>query len=305
MNNAKCIQQVDAIIDKVLRSSYQRFTELVNNDELHYLCETTINVLREQSTLVEMPAPVVICGDLQGQFTDLVRIFDTLGAPPKKNYLFLGNYVNRGKQGMEIAVLLFCYKIKYADNFVLLRGSSECSKTNRSGGFLDEITRRYGQENAQLLWDHFNQTFSWLPYVGLVGKKILCVHSGLSPTMYDLQQLGSLRRPALDPANPSLELDILFADPEPGTNGFRANKRGQSVMFGENVVTNLSKQFSVNVIVRGHQVVREGVDYFADRRLVTVFSVPHLSTSQNAAFPGAVLIIGEDLHQSTKVFPPR
>ena len=102
-----------------------------------------------------------------------MRIFSRIGFPPAKNYLFLGDYVDRGRQSLETAVLLLCYKVRYPDNFFLLRGNHECSNINRVYGFLEEAIKRYAHEGNSL-WMQFNDTFSWLPYTALVGGRILC-----------------------------------------------------------------------------------------------------------------------------------
>uniref|UniRef100_A0A914HTA2 Serine/threonine-protein phosphatase n=1 Tax=Globodera rostochiensis TaxID=31243 RepID=A0A914HTA2_GLORO len=266
--------QLDAIIEKVLRISFEEFTSNVGPDDVRLLCETTSKVLREQPSLVEIQPPVVVCGDIHGQFADLKRIFAMDGFPSDKKYVFLGDYVDRGRQSLETAVLLFAYKARYPENIVLLRGNHECSNINRNYGFYGEIARRYGPQHSQPIWLLFNQTFAWLPYVGLIGKKFLCMHGGLSLSMESLQQLRELRRPMFDPPKPSLELDILWADPKPGIQGVRQSPRGAGVQFGEDVVDSVCQMLEVDLIVRAHQCIPNGTEYFASNRLLTIFSAP-------------------------------
>uniref|UniRef100_A0A183CK13 Serine/threonine-protein phosphatase n=1 Tax=Globodera pallida TaxID=36090 RepID=A0A183CK13_GLOPA len=301
MTGPLSISQVEGIMEKVRQSAYQNLSESVSVDEVHFLCETALNVLRLEPSLVEIRPPAIICGDIHGQFTDLMKIFTRVGQPPEKNFVFLGNYVDRGRQSLETAVLLFCYKVKYPEKVILLRGNHECSAINRSNGLFDEIAQRYGQQHAQLLWKHFNQAFAWLPYVALVGKRILCVHAGLSPTLHSMDQLRKLRRPIADPPNPSLELDLLWADAEPGIQGFRANTRGASVMFGEDVVANVRKLLDVSLIVRSHQPVKNGAEFFAENRLITIFSAVSYAGHDNS---GAVLVVDASMNYTTEFFPP-
>uniref|UniRef100_A0A183CLW6 Serine/threonine-protein phosphatase n=1 Tax=Globodera pallida TaxID=36090 RepID=A0A183CLW6_GLOPA len=249
MTGPLSISQVEGIMEKVRQSAYQNLSESVSVDEVLF------------------------------PFTDLMKIFTRVGQPPEKNFVFLGNYVDRGRQSLETAVLLFCYKVKYPEKVILLRGNHECSAINRSQ------------------WT----AFAWLPYVALVGKRILCVHAGLSPTLHSMDQLRKLRRPIADPPNPSLELDLLWADAEPGIQGFRANTRGASVMFGEGVVANVRKLLDVSLIVRSHQPVKIGAEFFAENRLITIFSAVSYAGHDNS---GAVLVVDASMNYTTEFFPP-
>jgi len=121
-------------------------------------------------------------GDVHGQYYDLLRIFEYGGFPPEANYLFLGDYIDRGKQSIETVCLLLCYKIKYPENFFLLRGNHECAQINRIYGFYDECKRRYSIR----LWKVFSDVFNCLPVAAIIDEKIFCMHGGLSPELKEL-----------------------------------------------------------------------------------------------------------------------
>ena len=106
--------------------------------EIKYLCLKARDIFINQPILLELEAPIKICGDIHGQYYDLLRLFEYGGFPPEANYLFLGDYVDRGKQSLETICLLLAYKIKYPENFFILRGNHECASINRIYGFYDE-----------------------------------------------------------------------------------------------------------------------------------------------------------------------
>merc|ERR1711957_685393 len=124
-------------------------------------------------------APITVCGDIHGQYHDLLRLFEYGGFPPSVNYLFLGDYVDRGKNSLEVMVLLLMYKVKFPMNFFLLRGNHECAAITRIYGFYDECKRRYSIK----IWKTFCDVFNKLPFCAIIDDKIFCVQGGLSPHM--------------------------------------------------------------------------------------------------------------------------
>jgi len=204
-----------------------KLTIQVGDKELQQLCILARKVFRSQSSLLELDAPVIVCGDTHGQYPDLLRIFDKNGFPPEANYLFLGDYVDRGRQNIETISLLLCYKIKFPENVFLLRGNHETQSVNRVYGFYDECCRRY---KSIRLWNAYQDTFGWMPISALIGGRILCMHGGLSPQLQTINQLRHLPRP-IEPPNPSMMLDLLWSDPDQWVKGWQENTRGVSYVF--------------------------------------------------------------------------
>lgn len=124
---------IDDMISRLLEAGYA--TKLpkpaLKNAEIIAVCQAAREVLLSQPTLIELSPPVKIVGDTHGQYQDLLRLFEMCGFPPQSNYLFLGDYVDRGKQSLETILLLLCYKVKYPENFFLLRGNHECANVTR------------------------------------------------------------------------------------------------------------------------------------------------------------------------------
>uniref|UniRef100_A0A7E4UR68 Serine/threonine-protein phosphatase n=1 Tax=Panagrellus redivivus TaxID=6233 RepID=A0A7E4UR68_PANRE len=273
-------------------------TKDVKESELLTLCIRARDVFMSQPMLIEIDGPVRVCGDLHGQYGDLLRIFAQGGFPPRCNYLFLGDYVDRGIQNLETISLLLCYKVKYPINFFLLRGNHECSVVNRVYGFLAECNRRF---KSQKLWQAFQDVFNCMPLTALIGERILCMHGGLSPQLTAIDQLRNISRP-IDPCGAGMEIDLLWADPVPGMKGFQANRRGTSFGFGEDVLAEKCKELNLDLVARAHQVVQDGYEFFGNRKLVTIFSAPHYCGQfDNAA---AVMVVDANLQCHFQILRP-
>ena len=176
---------VDAVLEKLLSVRGERPGKQValEDNEIRMLCIRAREVFMAQPILLELEAPIKICGDVHGQYHDLLRLFEYGGFPPEANYLFLGDYVDRGKQSIETICLLLAFKIKFPDNFFMLRGNHECQSINRMYGFYDECKRR----NNFKIWKEFGLCFNMLPVSAIVDDRILCMHGGLSPDLNDLE----------------------------------------------------------------------------------------------------------------------
>ena len=247
--------------------------------------------------LLELEAPIKICGDVHGQYYDLLRLFEYGGYPPESNYLFLGDYVDRGKQSLETICLLLAYKIKFPENFFLTRGNHECASINRIYGFYDECKKRYSIK----LWKIFTDCFNCLPVAALLDDKILCMHGGLSTELEKVEQIKLLVRPS-DVPEQGLLCDLLWSDPEENPDGFGPNDRGVSVTFNSVVIDNFLKANDLDLICRAHQVLEDGYEFFGNRKLVTVFSAPNYCGEFDNS--GAMMTVDENLVCSFQILKP-
>ncbi|XP_076903631.1 serine/threonine-protein phosphatase PP1 isozyme 2-like [Bidens hawaiensis] len=269
----------------------------LNESEIKQLCVLSKEIFLQQPNLLELQAPIKICGDIHGQYLDLLRLFDHDGLPPNANYLFLGDYVDRGKQSLETICLLLAYKIKYPDSIFLLRGNHECASINRVYGFYDECKKRFNVK----LWKVFGDCFNCLPVAALISDKILCMHGGLSPDLNDLDQIRELTRPTDVPDN-GLLCDLLWSDPHQEVKGWAMNDRGVSYTFGADVVTEFLIKHDLDLICRAHQVVEDGYEFFAYKQLVTVFSAPNYCGEFDNA--GAFISVDDNLLCSFRILKP-
>ena len=257
--------------------------------------------------LLELESPIKICGDIHGQFPDLLKIFKNYGYPPYANYLFLGDYVDRGKNSIETMTLLLAYKIKYPENFFILRGNHESASINKIYGFFDECKRRYNPK----LYRTFNDCFNCLPVCAIISDSIFCCHGGISPHLDNLDQIRKIIRPCfvadnLANTNGNLLIDLLWSDPEtPKHNTDKGkwlpNERGISYTFDEILLERFLKQFNLDLVVRAHQVVEDGYEFFAKRQLVTIFTSPNYCSGEFNNKAG-VMNIDESLMCSFHIF---
>lgn len=288
---------IDNIIKRLLE--YEKGPKRVNltEQEIVGLCKKSREIFLTQPMLLELMAPIKIVGDIHGQYSDLLHMFDFGGHPPTSNYLFLGDYVDRGKQSLETICLLLAYKVKYPENFFLLRGNHECASINRIYGFYDECKRRFSIR----LWKTFTDCFMCLPIAAVVAEKIFCVHGGLSPEHHSMDQIRRIQRPT-DVPDSGIICDVLWSDPDQDIDGWGENDRGVSYVFGVKVLRRFLDQHNLDLVCRAHQVVEDGYEFFGTRELVTIFSAPnYCGEFDNAA---AILSVNEELVCSFQVFGP-
>lgn len=265
---------LDDMISRLLDAGYSaKVTKAVclKNAEIVAICTAARELLLSQPALLELSAPVKIVGDVHGQYTDLIRLFEMCGFPPAANYLFLGDYVDRGKQSLETILLLLCYKLKYPENFFLLRGNHECANVTRVYGFYDECKRRCNIK----IWKTFIDTFNCLPIASIVAGKIFCVHGGLSPSLSHMDDIRGIARPT-DVPDYGLLNDLLWSDPADMEEDWEPNERGVSYCFGKKVIMDFLQRHDFDLVCRAHMVVEDGYEFFQDRILVTVFSAPNV-----------------------------
>ena len=256
-------------------------------------------IIEKEESMIELEPPLYICGDIHGQFYDLLRVFEILKYPPESKFLFLGDYVDRGKRSLECILLLLCLKIKYPSRIFLLRGNHESANINRMYGFYDECKRKVSLR----IYKKFCNLFNILPITALVGEKILCMHGGLAYDLKNMDQLKTIKRPTEIP-EAGLLCDLVWSDPDESLYfDFCTNKeRGISVCFSKKKVEEFTKENDLDLICRAHQVVEEGFQFFANMKLITVFTAPNYMEEFDNN--GGILEVNEDMICSLHVLKP-
>lgn len=185
-------------------------------------------ILAKESNVQEVKCPVTVCGDVHGQFHDLMELFRIGGRSPDTNYLFMGDYVDRGYYSVETVTLLVALKVRYRERITILRGNHESRQITQVYGFYDECLRKYGNPNV---WKYFTDLFDYLPLTALVDGQIFCLHGGLSPSIDTLDHIRALDRLQEVPHEGPM-CDLLWSDPD-DRGGWGISPRGAGYTFGQ------------------------------------------------------------------------
>ncbi|XP_065655533.1 serine/threonine-protein phosphatase 5 isoform X2 [Hydra vulgaris] len=255
-------------------------TQLKDQKKLHkkYAFQILIDIksyFEKQPSLVEINIPenekLTVCGDIHGQFYDLLNIFKINGYPSEKNpYLFNGDFVDRGSFSVEVILVLFSYKLLYPNHFFMARGNHESATMNQMYGFEGEVKEKYSAKMADL----FTEVYNLLPLSHLINKKVLTMHGGLfsndNVTLEDIKKVDRNRQPP----DSGIMCELLWSDPQPQM-GRSPSKRGVGCSFGPDVTKAFCKKNNLEYIIRSHEVKPEGYEVMHDGKCITVFSAPN------------------------------
>lgn len=232
-------------------------------------------LLKSLPSLVHIQVPkdshFTVCGDVHGQYYDLMNIFELNNLPSEDNpYLFNGDFVDRGSFSVEVMLTLMAFKVLYPRHMHLTRGNHESKGMNKIYGFEGEVKAKYNT----IMMDVFRETFNWLPLAVVLNKKVLVVHGGLfSRDGVTLEELEKVHRNQ-EPPDEGLMCEMLWSDPGP-LPGRQPSKRGVGVQFGPDVTQRFLEQNGLELIIRSHEVKEDGYEITHHGKLATVFSAPN------------------------------
>jgi len=215
----------------------------ISEKDVKILCKKVKEILVEESNVQNISSPVVVCGDIHGQFYDLIELFKTGGDIPDTKYLFLGDYVDRGYNSVETLELLLCLKVKYPDRITLLRGNHESRQISYTYGLYEEVLRKYGNSNA---WKYFTDIFDYFALGAVIDDKIFCIHGGLSPSISTIDQIRLINRRIEIPQEGPFA-DLMWSDPD-DIDTWIVSNRGAGWIFGWKVVNEVIFLSSLTIL---------------------------------------------------------
>uniref|UniRef100_A0ACB8EW40 Uncharacterized protein n=1 Tax=Sphaerodactylus townsendi TaxID=933632 RepID=A0ACB8EW40_9SAUR len=272
-----------------------RRCELIKESEVKALCAKAREILVEESNVQRVDSPVTVCGDIHGQFYDLKELFRVGGDVPETNYLFMGDFVDRGFYSVETFLLLLALKVRYPDRITLIRGNHESRQITQVYGFYDECLRKYG---SVTVWRYCTEIFDYLSLSAIIDGKIFCVHGGLSPSIQTLDQIRTIDRKQEVPHDGPM-CDLLWSDPE-DTTGWGVSPRGAGYLFGSDVVAQFNAANDIDMICRAHQLVMEGYKWHFNETVLTVWSAPNYC--YRCGNVAAILELDEHLQKEFIIF---
>jgi diadenosine tetraphosphatase ApaH/serine/threonine PP2A family protein phosphatase len=302
-----------ALIAKLLAASGPGVTDTISAETVAALCTDAADTFKQESTCVDIvigEQPLVVAGDIHGQFTDLVgHVLPQVEAIPGGQLLCLGDYVDRGPQSTEVLLLLFALKVEFPDRIYLLRGNHEDAVTSRLYGFWAEVHAKYrGAGDGDAVWGAFHNAFCHIPLGALAstseGKRFFCLHGGLSPGLVSINSLDIVERSdygsMLDNESSTIADGAMWSDPTSQPIRYAASERGCGFSFGPMVTQDFCNDNRLEFICRAHQMTMEGYSWTHGQQCLTLFSAPNYCGM--AGNLGAVMIADDNLALSFVTF---
>ena len=284
------------------------------SEEILYLIDEVIKIISEENSLIKIRSPCKIFGNIYGIYTDLMRYFESYGNPSDNiqngdinvmQYIFLGDFCDRGNQSLEVILLLFALKIKYPDFIYLIRGHHEDKNINEFYGLGTECTEKLKEDikKENSVFNQINQVFDYLPFGVLVDNTILCIHGGIGSSIKLLDDISNIPRPTQIYQNPEdftqmNILDLLYSEFDEDEDDFYnvnslrdKNKKGFIVNYGKKRLDEFMQINNINLIIAAHKCVKEGFCTYYDDKLLNIFSSTNYMDKENNI--GAMIIIGK------------
>ena len=258
-------EDLQNLLDKV--TSFK----LLTISEIKFICDKSKEIFQKEPTILSLTPPINLVGDIHGQYQDLLEIFYQQGSPKDGiSFVFIGDFVDRGLNSVEVILLLLLFKIQYPSQVFLTRGNHESRFITQQYGFYDEILRKFGNS---VVWQYFIEVFDVLPLGGIINSKIYCLHGGLSPSSKNIDEIKKVERFS-DIPKMGLMCDMLWSDPE-DRNGWALNSRGAGYTWGVDISEEFLFLNNLKFVARAHQLVMRGYNWCHNKQVLSIFSAPN------------------------------
>ena len=270
---------------------------LLNYIEIKFICEKAKKIFKEEQNVINLSTPLTICGNIKGQFNNLLEIFKISGDIPETNYLFLGGY----SYSIEVISLLFCLKVRYPKRITLLRGRIEDFAYCQYYGFYEEAKRKYGNEE---IFNIICEVFNYIPLAAIINNDIFCIYGGLSPDLETIEEINKIDRFVYIDKNDNI-LGLIINSPVEYSyweylyfyninNGWIQAPKGRDYYFLEEVTERFEKKNQIDLIICGGQYMEDGFRFFHNNKLISLFSAPNVGINKNK---GAIIEIDENMEK--------
>ena len=274
------IVDLRSLIRSILSANYKSGNGFVMPEcKLISLINHVSTIFDGEPALLELDGDYKIIGDIHGDIISLLRFFEECGYPSENNhFLFLGDYVDRGKHSIEVLELLFALKTLFPTSIYMLKGNHECSDVCSTYGFHSECLERSTED----VFGAFCTSFSKLPIAAVLRGRAFCVHGGISPLMKTKDDIANIKKcdiPELD----SIVADMLWSDPSESVDMFGESSRTIGYKFGWEAAAKILDMLDVFTIIRAHEFVEYGYQEMFD--VITVFSaIDYCGQGNDGAF---------------------
>lgn len=293
------VHDLKVIVERLLQAvnNDNPYASLPDDEDATDLIKECSAVLANEPVVLHLTGEFHVVGDLHGNLNSLVRIFEKCGYPPESKYVFLGDYVDRGYESVEVCLLLYSLKLLYPSEIYLLRGNHESKRLTKFYGFRDDCKEKYTRH----VYNEFIKSFNNLSIAAILNQKIFCVHGGAC-RIDRSEELTSIEKPIQRVAvMGDIISDVLWSDPRNDVDYLEDSERGCGQLFGEVALDDFLETFGCECLIRAHECCQEGFDRpFGNNKCVTVFSSVDYQDGGNR---GAVLIVRDTIERVELFYP--
>jgi len=271
--------------------------KLPTEQEIKLICDKISEILINLDNIAEIECPLIVCGDIRGQFKDLLEMFNICGKIPDTNYLFLGNLVGNDEHNIETLLYILILKIKYPNRITFLRGNKETNLNDLRFPLENECKIRFGNYNVFYM---FLNMFNLFQIAAIIKSKIFCIHGGICPQIDSLDDIKKLDRKNGMRIDSPLLLDLLTSQPYEDIDTFDIPIKGTGYLFGEKALDEFNQKNNIELFIRGHELFLDGYQYFFKNKLISLWSAPKFRPW--VGNKAAILEFDEHMNKHIKVF---